>query len=354
MAAYETIEELMNTSDGMTAIRNNSKNDSSTDTVTNVAIEWFKFNGAKVSSIYADGDSRISFNNSTARNIQICYRDGASYYVYYQTGTLKNLSFVKIRWEGYTNWSSANAAYALKYELFLFSDNRMFLYVIQTPTNSSYLGTSQLLCGGNSYTLTMGVNSNCPIYYVFEPKDSNCTAWSVQSGSIIDFSLKKYLLRCGGSLYQIDGTKLEGQELNGETFTTYGANTLNELNVDFMNENDVEILWWTDSSSPSPPSLSAAVEQEEVTLYANFDLSDETYTGIKKIKIISIGNFGIRYSPDNETWSEYYSDEEFMELDFEKIWQECSDTKMLYIEVVLKDDTSDLTSILLYPIIKRE
>lgn len=353
MAAYETIEELMNTTEGMSYIRNNSKNDSSTDTIRNTAVDWFKFNGSNITGIYVNGDSQVSFNSTSGKNLNVCNRDGASYYVLYQEGTIKNLSFIKIRWSGYTNWNSSTSAYSLKYELFLFSDNRMFLNVIQTPTNSSYLGTSTFVCGSNTYPLTIGVNSTCPIYYVFEPSDADCKAWSVTSGSIIDFSIKRYLLRSNENLYLTDGTLLEGHELSGETFTTYGASDLNGLNMDFMNENDVEILWWSESSSKEPPSLTATVDQDNVTLRTSFDLSNETYIGIQKIRFISIGNFGIRYSPDNATWSEYYSDEDFMELDFEKIWQECSDTKMLYIEVVLKDDTSDLTSILLYPIINR-
>lgn len=355
MANYDTLEELMNTTDGMTAVRSGTKNDSSTDTIS-VNIDWFKINGSSISNIYVHGDSKISFNNSSNNNLLVCSRDGASYYVYKQEGTIANkIQFCKVRFSGYTYWSSTSSTYALVYELFLFSNNQMFLNVIQTPTSSSYLGTSSFYSGTTTYSLTIGLNSTCPVRYVMTPTDANCSTWAIQSGIIPDLASTKYLLRSGGLLYTISGELIEGQTtITSEVFEEYGADSAAGVNFDFLKNNEADILWWTDSETPTPPNIVANVSQEEITLRAEFDLSDGNYVGIEKIRLIAIGNLGIRYSANNSTWSKYYSDEDFMDLDWEVVWKKCENTKKLYVEVVLKDETSDVTSIIFYPKINKE
>ena len=139
------LEDLLGTTEGMTVIRNNVKNDDNKDTVPGV--DWFVFDGNTASNIYVSGNNFISFDN-TNEHIKICRRDGAIYYVYSQVGKLDNgHKFLKIRIEGYTHYGSTASEYALKYELFLFDDNSMFLNILQAPTNTSYLGTSELLYG---------------------------------------------------------------------------------------------------------------------------------------------------------------------------------------------------------------
>ena len=147
------LEDLLGTTEGMTVIRNNSKNDGGKDTISGV--DWFVFDGNTASKIYVSGDNFISFNNTT-EHIKICRRDGATYYVYSQAGKLDDgRRFFKIRVGGYTYWSSTDAQYALKYELFLFDDNSMFLNILQAPTNTSYLGTSELLYGTTHVPFTV-------------------------------------------------------------------------------------------------------------------------------------------------------------------------------------------------------
>lgn len=147
------LEDLLGTTEGMTVIRNNVKNDNNKDTVPGV--DWFVFDGNTASNIYVSGNNFISFDNKT-EHIKICRRDGATYYVYSQVGKLDNgHRFLKIRVEGYTYYGSTASDYALKYELFLFDDNSMFLNILQAPTNTSYLGTSELLYGTTHTAFTV-------------------------------------------------------------------------------------------------------------------------------------------------------------------------------------------------------
>ncbi|MEG2001095.1 MAG: hypothetical protein RR053_06875 [Evtepia sp.] len=174
MANFNTLDELLNTTVGMEILRNNSANDDSIDTV--IGVEWFKFNQVVASSVYASGNHWLGFGTN-AEQLKVCRRDGKMYSLYRQVGTIKSLQFLKIRWEGFTWYSQTTDAYALKYEVFLFSDGGFYLNVVQAPTDAGYLGTSALVCGNNSYPFT--ITAGTPIAYSFYPQDTNGSTWTV-------------------------------------------------------------------------------------------------------------------------------------------------------------------------------
>lgn len=167
MSSFNKLEELLNTTEGMTVLRNNSANDDSTDTVTGV--DWFTFNGVVANSIYVSGNTWVGFGVNSEQ-LKICRRDAKMWYLYRQEGTIGTTKFLKIRWEGYTYYSSTSSQYALKWELFLFDDGGLYLNLVQVPTNSSYLGTSQLICGSNTYNFT--VAASIPVAYSFLLQDA--------------------------------------------------------------------------------------------------------------------------------------------------------------------------------------
>lgn len=163
MADTYKIESLLNTTAGMTAIVNNSKKGNVTINVAGV--DWFVYANKTVSTIYINGNNWIGFGQST-KQLKICYYNGAVvYYIYRQEGTLESgKRFLKIRVEGYTNYSSKDAAYTLKYEVFLIEGQTLFINIIQHPTNSSYIGQSTITDGTNSANLHIAVNSEVPLY----------------------------------------------------------------------------------------------------------------------------------------------------------------------------------------------
>lgn len=162
------LSDLLNSTSGMECLRNNVENDSGTDTVTGV--NWFTFNGVKAEKIYVVGDSYIGFGVYRDAQLKVCSRDGAMYYLYRQEGLLSSgIRFLKIRCEGFTRYSSTAAEYAIKYELFLFSNNDMFLNVIQTPTLQDYIGTSTLTVGTFVHTLNISVYSTPAITFLNSP-----------------------------------------------------------------------------------------------------------------------------------------------------------------------------------------
>lgn len=166
MADTYTIESLLNTTDGMTAIINNKKQDDNTVSVTGV--DWFTYAGKTVSTVYVNGNNWIGFGQSIEQ-LKICRRDGAVYYIYRQEGTLNTgKKFLKIRVEGYTYYSSTAAAYAVKYEVFLIEGQTIFVNIIQIPTNSSYIGTSSITDGTNTKSLSISTSTTMPLHVLVD------------------------------------------------------------------------------------------------------------------------------------------------------------------------------------------
>lgn len=161
MADTVSFDSLLNTTTGMTAIVNNTKHDD--DVVSVTGVDWFTYAGKTASTIYVSGNNFIGFGQN-AEQLKIWRRDGAIYYVYRQERTLTSgKRFLKIRVEGYTDYASVSASYALKYEVFLIEGQTLFANVVQRPTNSGYTGTSSITDGKTTTNLNISVSSAVPI-----------------------------------------------------------------------------------------------------------------------------------------------------------------------------------------------
>lgn len=156
MSSFASLHELLNTTSGMTVLRNNSGQDDGTDTVTGVG--WFVYNGVVASSLYVNGNSWVGFGSST-EHLKICRCDGKMWYLYRQEGTVGSKKFLKIRWEGYTRYNYTSAGYALKWELFLFDDGGMYLNIIDVPDTSGYLGDSLLTYDDGTLTIPVALST---------------------------------------------------------------------------------------------------------------------------------------------------------------------------------------------------
>lgn len=174
MANFNSLEELLNTTVGMSVLRNGVKNDDGTDTI--VGVDWFKFNNVVANTLYATGNSWIGIGASS-EHLRVCRRDGAMYYLYRQEGAIGITRFLKIRWEGYSYYGSTSAVYALKYEVFFFDNGNIYLNLITVPTQTGYLGNNLLVCGVDNYfyTVSLGV----PIEYTFYVQDTTGSTWAV-------------------------------------------------------------------------------------------------------------------------------------------------------------------------------
>lgn len=173
MANFSSLTFLLNTTEGMTVLRNNVSQDDGVDTI--VGVDWFKFNNITASNIYASGNSFIGFG-ANAEHLKVWRRDTKMFYLYRQEGTIGDTKFLKIRWEGYAHYNVAIEPVALRYEVFLFSDGRIFLNFFKVP-NSSYTGINNLTCGSNTYAFS--VSPTISAAFVFTPQNETRTTWAV-------------------------------------------------------------------------------------------------------------------------------------------------------------------------------
>jgi hypothetical protein len=142
VANYDSIEEMMDTTENMEHLVDNVGHDD--DTMTFSGVDWFLFNGVKASNLYVSGNSWIGVG-SNAEQLQICRRDAKMWHFYREEATLFHVYRVlKIRWEGYAQYNSTSSDVHLIYEWFFLETGDIMLNLILPPANSGYLGTNRI------------------------------------------------------------------------------------------------------------------------------------------------------------------------------------------------------------------
>lgn len=280
------LDKYLNTTEDMEVLVNNVKHDD--DTVTVTGVDWFSFDGMAATSIYANGNSWIGIGKNSEQ-LKVCRRDGAMYSLYRQEGMLYNYyKFLKIRWEGYSYYSSTSDTYALKYELFLFDTGDIFLNVIQTPASSSYIGTSSITSGGVTTTLNIPVSST-PVVTLTHQDDTG-SLWEASYEEIVILPPydRKYLIQAGEKYYTIASgqlTEIEVVDLNAQVFKDSGVDVLpGEVLLSLVNP---RILYWQDSADPLPEKTVAvqAIPKTQTVYTTEQDLSDPSIVGIKSVAV---------------------------------------------------------------------
>lgn len=221
MADYNSIEEMMNTTENMTQIINNSGQDDNVLTVDGV--DWFFFKGTRASTLYVSGNSFIGMGVN-AEQLLVCRRDTKLWNLYREEATLfGTYKVLKIRWEGYAQYNSTSADVALKYEWFFIENGDMFLNLIP-PKNGSYLGSSQIVAGT---TKAISVTAGQQTYVSFYAIDEEGTNFEI-AYEVMDVQApfeRKYLLSDkDGIFYRLEHDKafVDAIELKGYQFIRTG------------------------------------------------------------------------------------------------------------------------------------
>lgn len=214
---------FLNTSENMTAISSSYNDDG---TFSTEGLSGFMFNGIVAAPLYISSNHWLGFGTSSEQ-LRILRRDGCSTAIYRQLGETSNgLQFLKIRFEGYTVYSNRVESNRLIFELFLLSNNDMFLNVIQTPTSGN-TGTSELICNGTTTALTLfdGIGGGTQVSFYHQ--DNAGRSWEVvyamyeQKGS----ESYGYLLKQGDAFYTLaDGELMvcNIESLTAAMFLKYG------------------------------------------------------------------------------------------------------------------------------------
>ena len=85
MANYDSIEEMLNTTENMQHLVVSSPHDD--DTMTFTGVDWFMFNGIEVATLYVSGNSWVGLGIN-AEQLLVCRRDTKMWDFYREEATL--------------------------------------------------------------------------------------------------------------------------------------------------------------------------------------------------------------------------------------------------------------------------
>lgn len=221
MADYNSLADMMNTTENMTQLINNSGQDDNVLTVDGV--DWFFFKGTRASTLYVSGNSFIGMGVN-AEQLLVCRRDTKLWNLYREEATLfGTYKVLKIRWEGYAQYNSTSADVALKYEWFFIENGNMFLNLIP-PKNGSYLGTSQIVAGvTRAFSVTAG-QQTCVSFYATDEEGMDYEISYEVMDVQAPFERKYLLLDKDGVYYRLEHEKafVDAIELKGYQFFRTG------------------------------------------------------------------------------------------------------------------------------------
>ena len=291
MADYNGMEALLASTENLTQLLNNVGHDD--DTLTFNGVDWFKFNGTVTQNIYVSGNSWFGFGTS-AEQLQVCRRDAKLWNFWREEGTLYNYyKFLRLKWDGYSQYNSTSDSVHLTYEVYLFSTGDIFLNVLHMPTDSSYLGTTQLICTGGTKAFT--VTAGQTLQETFTHANDSGTDFTAAAGLIniqAPYDRKYLITDKGGKIYTVVTTagvlslsEIENPgEISEALFETHGVDDmpLGSLLLTLINP---ALLYWQDSQD-SLPVLEAdvtAVPFPQTVITEEVAMTDSTILGIEKV-----------------------------------------------------------------------
>lgn len=330
----------LNTTDGMTTVSSGYNDDS---TYSTAGLSSFKFNGVTASTIHICSNHWIGFGTSSEQ-LKICRRDGCSTAIYRQSIISDSgLEILKIRFEGYTVYNNRVESNRLIFELFLLSNNDMFLNMIQTPTSGNS-GTSEMICNSTTTALTLATGTTGTLISFYHLDDMG-KAWDVvyemyeQAGA----SSQLYLLRLEDIYYTVtDGalTALELTELNAVAFLEYGFEGLPSAEILTPLANPHLYLWESGEDTTPVKAVLTAYPYPQ-TLSAVADMSHITILGIKLLTAEYSGDVGVQYSVDDgASYTEEMALADFLNIDVAALWESLPESKKLYLRFILHDNAA--------------
>lgn len=333
---------FLNTSENMDYISNGYNDDG---TFTTEGLDGFLFNGVVANPMYISSNHWIGFGTN-AEQLRILRRDGCSTAIYRQRGeTTNGLQFLKIRFEGYTAYNNRADETRLIFELFLLSNNDMFLNVIQTPTNAGYLGTSDLICGGTTTPLALSDGSGGGTQVSFYHEDDGGRTWNIiyamyEETDTYSFA---YLVRQADAFYTYaDGalTEVAIDSLTAAMFLKFGFEEIPPAEILTPIDNMQMYLWKAGGAEDLLKANVKAYPYPQV-LDAVADMSHISILGIKMITAEYSGDVSVSISVDNgQSYSENMPLGDWLNTDVEELYNSLSEEKRLLLRFTLYDNAA--------------
>lgn len=332
---------FLNTSEDMEAISEGYNDDS---TFSTSGLEGFMFNSIDTQTLLISSNLWLGFGVQ-AEQLRILRRDGCSTAIYRQLGeTTNGLQFLKIRFEGYTVYNNRVESNRLIFELFLLSNNDMFLNVIQTPTSGN-IGTSDLICNGQATILSIadGTGGGCQVSFYHQ--DEQGLTWNIVYAPYEEtdtFSFA-YLLRQADTYYTVDEMTLVEvpiESLTAAMFLKYGFEELPPAELLTPISNLQMYLW---KAGGTEELLKATVKAYPYpqTMTAVADMSHISILGIKMMTAECSGDVGVSISVDNgQSFSEEIPLTEWLNSDPEELFNSLDENKKLILHFILHDNAA--------------
>lgn len=333
---------FLDTAENMDYISNGYNDDS---TFSTEGLDGFMFNGIIANPLYISSNHWIGFGTNTEQ-LRILRRDGCSTAIYRQLGeTTNGLQFLKIRFEGYTVYNNRVDATRLIFELFLLSNNDMFLNIIQTPTNVGYLGTSDLICRGTTTALTLADGSGGGTQVSFYHQGDGGRTWNIVYAMYEEtdtFSFA-YLVRQEDAFYTYADGALEEvpiENLTAAMFLKYGFEDIPPAEILTPIGSMQMYLWKTGGTEELLKANVKAYPYPQV-LDAVADMSHISILGIKMMTAEYSGDVTVSISVDNgQTYSEDMDLGEWLNTDVEELYNSLSEEKRLLLRFTLHDNAA--------------
>ncbi|WP_434793905.1 hypothetical protein TPDSL_03570 [Terrisporobacter petrolearius] len=333
---------FLNTTENMEYISSSYNDDG---TFTTAGLDDFMFNGIDSNPLYISSNHWIGFGTGSEQ-LRILRRDGCSTSIYRQLGeTTNGLQFLKIRFEGYTAYNNRVDATKIIFELFLISNNDMFLNVIQTPTDSGYLGTSDLICNGTTTSLILADGSGGGTQVSFYRQDIEGRTWNVVYAMYeeTDTYSFAYLIKHNDAYYSYMEDALvevEIANLTAAMFLKYGFEKIPPAEVLTPIENLQMYLWKAGGTSELLKGNVKAYPYAQV-LDTVADMSHISILGIKMMTAEYSGDVTVSISVDNgQSYSQDVALGEWLNTDVEELYNSLSEEKRLLLRFTLHDNAA--------------
>ena len=333
MADYVMLEDIFETTENMTILRDNSYNDDGTDMVAGV--DWFKFRETTAANFYVSGNTWIGIGQNSEQ-LKISRRDADLYTLKREEGTLlSNYKFFRIRWEGYSVHGNNNASTRLIWDAIFFDTGDIVLYFIEVPTSASNIGECVLYT--KSKNISFSIAKGKTVTFLHQDDVGNEYELSDEPPVFLDPYNRRYLFKDEeGVLYTIADdvlAPLEETELTAELFETHGIPDLPDGNV-LLGLKNPTILYWHDSYNRFPDMKISykGVPKPQVIYSENVDMSDASILGIEKVTCDCDEKCLFAVSFDNgETWLGYVNN------NWVKFTEESSGMSKAAIEAISSD-----------------
>lgn len=332
------LSPYMDTTEGMTAISEVYNDDSTFNTG---GMNGFMFNGKSADTLYLSSNHWIGFGTASEQ-LKVLRRDGCSTALYRQKGYCGyQMEFLKIRFEGYTKYNDRVESNRLIFELFLLSNNDMFLNVIQTPTSSN-TGDSSLVCGGKTTALTLFDGSGGGAKVSFFHQDAEGKTWKILYDVYAQEEVysRAYLIGQGEKIYTIVEGSLEEitEELSAVTFMRYGLEDEPPSEI-LSGIPSPEILYWKSGGHEEQIRADVTAYPYPQTLVSVINMNHISILGIKMMTAEFSGTVNVKVSVDNgANFTEEIPLEEWLNTDVQELYESTGEEKILIVHFVLHGD----------------